>query len=102
VNFAEAVDALRAHEAPYPIWVRRRELGIGKPGVARFTTRHGYPMFEVEVDSRLPDPISIWVLIHEWAHCMTWDVEGPEHSDEWGVWFARLWRDIFPDEDHSL
>lgn len=37
-------------------------------------------------------------LIHEWAHCrVDWD-EGSEHSDKWGVEYARIRRRLIDEE----
>ena len=41
---------------------------------------------------------AIDTLIHEWAHCrVDWD-EGAEHSDRWGVEYARIRRKLIDEE----
>jgi hypothetical protein len=42
-----------------------------------------------------------WVVIHEFCHARTWGhqrVPRPEHSPEWGVSMAEIYRDFFDGE----
>ena len=34
-------------------------------------------------------------LVHEWAHCLVgWDDDHSSHSREWGIVYARIYREI--------
>lgn len=37
-------------------------------------------------------------LMHEWAHCLAgWDGESNAHTKEWGIEYARIYREIIGD-----
>jgi len=49
---------------------------------------------------RLNDSEVIEVLIHEWAHCMTWSSgqsEMQDHPPAWGVAYAECYRAVIED-----
>ena len=43
-----------------------------------------------DLSIRSPE-LAFTLLVHEWAHVLTWGVEH-EHGDEWGLELARCWR----------
>ena len=56
----------------------------------------------VHVDVKYPLHFCIDTLLHEYGHAISWrhvsmDAYVPDHSDEWGVCFARVYR-AFVDE----
>jgi len=56
----------------------------------------------VYIDVKYPLHFCIDTLLHEYGHAISWrhvsmDAYIPDHSDEWGVCFARIYRD-FVDE----
>jgi hypothetical protein len=62
--------------------------------------------FLIRIDSRLVWEVAIDILLHEVAHCVAWPhkklhKERPDHSDEWGLAFARIYR-RFHEEDGDL
>lgn len=52
--------------------------------------------FEVEIQKNLSFQIKMEVLIHEWAHVISWFGAGHEedHPDDWGLAFAKIYRDF--------
>jgi uncharacterized protein YjaZ len=57
----------------------------------------------ITLHSSLPLHHAIEILIHEYCHCVSWsyptmEKHTPTHSDEWGLWVARIYR-AFYDED---
>jgi len=52
----------------------------------------------VKVNREIVAPFDLEVLVHEWAHAMTWDLEHarcPSHSAYWGVAYADAYRAVF-------
>jgi hypothetical protein len=53
------------------------------------------PAFAIQIHSGLTEDEATSVLIHEWAHAISWDMnktKTPDHGPEWGVAYARVWR----------
>ncbi|KKK62205.1 hypothetical protein LCGC14_3006650 [marine sediment metagenome] len=49
--------------------------------------------FLIEIHPSRPLRAKLNILFHEYAHCLTWfGADQEEHSDEWGIWYARLYR----------
>lgn len=50
--------------------------------------------YEIQVNRQMSTALRLDVLIHEWAHAMTWfGAEHTEaHSAEWGMAYARIYR----------
>jgi len=50
--------------------------------------------FHIEVRRNMQFALRCSTVIHEWAHCLTW--QGAEadtdHSNEWGIAYARIYR----------
>lgn len=57
--------------------------------------------FVIEISDDLDPWHATRVLLHEWAHCLSWDdeVENGDHCDEWGEAYARCYRALFPPEN---
>jgi hypothetical protein len=50
-------------------------------------------MFLIRINRNLPEHEAIDVLIHEWAHTLSWDLcPIDEHCDEWGKAYSRVYR----------
>ncbi len=50
--------------------------------------------FFIYVNKSLPNFVKLDTVIHEWAHALTWfgaDQE-EDHSDEWGLTYAKIYR----------
>ena len=50
--------------------------------------------FRITITSGLSEPDQCSVLVHEWAHAMTWGGpdDGTDHSAYWGVAYAQAYR----------
>jgi len=94
----------------------RKDAPPNFPVVIRWMTKHAdggdcllekrRRRFVIRLDRRMAcrrcDLID--TLIHEWAHCLAWieSASVPDHSDIWGVAFARcyrIWESLRYDED---
>jgi hypothetical protein len=68
--------------------------------------------FHIRVSSRLPELSAIEVLIHEWAHALSWDAyknvpywpwaptaenQRPVHGAAWGKAYAKVYCEVFFD-----
>ena len=61
------------------------------------------PRLVIRINASLGWRMGNDILMHEYAHAMTWPLARvedsvPHHSDEWGLAFARLYR-AFDEED---
>lgn len=58
------------------------------------TTELAGGIFKIEIGSGLNFQIKMEVLIHEWAHVISWFGAGHEedHPDDWGLAYARIYR----------
>ena len=68
-------------------------------------TRYGQDLV-IRMSPRLPWEYGNEILFHEYAHAMTWPLakiehEVLDHSDEWGLAYARLYR-AFEEDDGDL
>lgn len=88
------------HPTPCGRGVRvvRRELGGGSYG----ETHRGAQWFTIVLDARLQDFVAWLVLLHEYAHCLTWGRDEEDHGDAWGAAYAMLWREYHHEADHQL
>lgn len=91
----ETLKLLRETEpALVPVRVRRRPLKTCW-GQCTLVCKGGRPFyFTISIDSRIPEPLIVETLIHEWAHAVAWQ-EGravDDHGPEWGVAYARLYQ----------
>lgn len=50
---------------------------------------------EICIDEDLDEDLAVVVLIHEWAHAISWDFSPkpvPDHGPEWGLAYSRAYR----------
>lgn len=94
-------DLRSAHPPKLPVRVRRRMLKDYN-GHARLSADGSH--FTVTIDATLDNQHAWSVLLHEWAHLLTWWDEPTEvdHNDAWGKCFAMLWRENHGDADHEV
>ena len=94
-------------EFPTPYSVRLRIEALGPPGKQSgnwgetYRSRSGRSL-TLRIDSRIKWQEAIDVLLHEWAHAVTWRQEWvenrrPLHDDEWALQFGKIYR-AFHDE----
>lgn len=79
----------REFPSRYPVRIRSRILS-GCSGDCSFENRRFY----IRIDSTKEYSEKIDTLLHEYAHALTWFGAGraEDHSDEWGLWYAKLYR----------
>lgn len=85
--------ALRSKVPPvWPVVVRRRRI-VGHWGTVNLV-KEPSPHFVLNLDPALaPDRLDE-VLIHEWAHALSWTTEHPsvqDHGPEWGISYAKTY-----------
>ncbi len=88
------------HHTPHPVQLQLRRLpGRDIHRTDGVTVLKGRVIY-IFIDSRLTWPEMLDVLMHEWAHAMDWrhySLENrrlADHTDEWGLYYARIYRDI--------
>ena len=60
------------------------------------------PYFLIRIDAALPLGFAFMILLHEYAHALTWfDNPDHDHGAEWGTMFAELWREYMQDGDYE-
>lgn len=97
----QALRILREEAPPlFPVRVRRRRLETIW-GQCRFVERGKTRYFSISVESRVPEPLVVETLIHEWAHAIAWQLGKTveDHGPEWGVAYARLYRLVVDSEN---
>lgn len=89
-----AIDILRVMcPTQYPVAVRRAKMSSDDYGDAELITK-GRRHFKIRLNTKLSIDILIWVLIHEWAHCMTWEVTHRRHDDH-GAFFGIAYSEAY-------
>ena len=95
-DMREAVALLRDRcPTLLPVRVYRRQINCGAVGLCKLVVdEKGQPVrFIITVDSRLPWNTAWHILIHEWAHAVSWQ-DGEtvdDHGPEWGLAVARCY-----------
>lgn len=54
--------------------------------------------FTITISRELTEYETEHVLLHEWAHMLSWRPHHPlsgDHGPDWGVWFALVWRSYY-------
>ena len=77
----------------YPVRVRRTKLPDGIFGDADYISK-GKRHFKIRLCSKLTPEFLVWVLVHEWAHCMTWDLTHSRHDDH-GAYFGIAYSEAY-------
>jgi hypothetical protein len=94
----QALETLRVLcPTPHPVDVRRVRMADNDFGYADLVTGDK-PKFKVRINRALQLDFQIWVLIHEWAHCMTWDLSHSRHDDHgahFGVAYSEAYNAIY-------
>lgn len=97
-RLTEAIEALRVLcPTEHPVEVRRVKMSPDDFGYAEFVSK-GRKHFKVRINSTLPADFQLWVLIHEWAHCMTWNICHRRHDDHgahFGVAYSEAYNAIY-------
>lgn len=78
----------REFPAQHKVYVRTKKMK-DLWGTASFEK---FFLIEIHPDRSLS--VKLVMLLHEYAHCLTWfgADQKEDHSDEWGLWYAKLYR----------
>lgn len=81
-----------AFPAQRPVSVVSKEVDKDLLGSAELL--HG--RFKIEIGNKLCIQIKLEVLVHEWAHVISWFGAGhkEDHPDDWGLAYARIYREF--------
>ena len=89
---------------PPPVWsvrVRRVKLPDGTHGDCSLCPpKGGGPHYSIRVSSGLSAEAQVYVLLHEWAHALSWGSESHRiraHGAEWGIAMSRIWQALLED-----
>lgn len=89
-EFNRLVKKLEKHfPASHPILIDRCSLE-NVYGDCSFHENH----YLIRIEKNLDHCASMCILIHEWAHALTWplsNISYRDHDDLWGVTFAKIW-----------
>lgn len=75
-----------------PVVVRRR-TGIARDSLGYCTRQEDH--FCIVIDAKLSQVLALNVLVHEYAHALSWTPEHPsfeDHGPEWGVAYAKVYQ----------
>lgn len=87
-NFRKVVKLLKRQFPEYVVKVRRLRLPTTLQGDCSFKE----PAFLIRINNVLNEDAAIDVLIHEWAHILSWDYPGDNHGMQWGKAYSRVYR----------
>ena len=48
--------------------------------------------FTIRIDKNLPEYYSIDVLLHEFAHVLSWSKDKNVHGNNWGIAYSKVYR----------
>ena len=58
------------------------------------------PHFSIRVNSKIAEETRVSILIHEWAHALSWGSGTHrirDHGPEWGLAMSRIWQALVED-----
>jgi predicted metal-dependent hydrolase len=53
--------------------------------------------FRIRIHKDLPEDVAIYMLVHEWAHLLTWDAPGDDHGPHWSKAYGVIYRTFVAD-----
>lgn len=93
-TFRSALRDLRALcPTPCPVRVRRCKLPPERYGDCDLSGRQ----FVIRVSNEIGEDAQVLVLVHEYAHAMTWNVLSDDHGPFFGVAYAQAYNAVFED-----
>ena len=99
-DFRKAVRDLRVLVPPvWPVSVRRAKMQ-GDGDCELIHKKGKSPYFVIRVNKELPVEAMFYVLLHEWAHALSWGSESHRiraHGPEWGIAMSRIWQQLLED-----
>lgn len=85
-----------------PVWeVRVRRVKMSDFGDCSLVAKPGRrPYYSIRVNRELAEDTQLFVLLHEWAHALSWGTESHRvraHGPEWGLAMSRIWQALMED-----
>jgi hypothetical protein len=98
-DFRTMARELRVLTPPvWPVRVRRMELPEDSQGDCALLTPKGKPPYYIiRVSAALSEEAQVHVLLHEWAHALSWGSDSHRvgnHGPEWGIAMSRIWQAV--------
>lgn len=79
----------------HPVRVRVCELEPDLAGDCDLIEgKRGDRRFVIRINEAVDETAKVLMLLHEWAHAISWHAPGPDHGKAWGRAFARCYRVI--------
>ena len=84
----------RKFPPPRPVRVRRASLPPEEGSKVFGETVNGGRQYTIKIEGRQSWPLIRDTLLHEWAHILTWNGnDTDDHGEEWGLQYARIYRE---------
>ena len=101
-GFNEATRQLRVLVPPvWPVRVRRVKMpDLGDCTMVSKPKSSDTPYYQIRVNRELSEASQVLVLIHEWAHALSWTTDSHRvraHGPEWGLACSRIWQALVED-----
>ena len=87
-----------------PVWavsVKRCKMPEGVHGDCSLVAKEGQQArYIIRVAKDIPEEAQVYVLLHEWAHALSWGSESHRiraHGPEWGIAMSRIWQALVED-----
>ena len=83
----------------WPVTIRRVKMEDWGDCTFLQESKQG-PRFIIRVSSELTDSAQVMVLLHEWAHALSWGSDTHHirnHGPEWGISMSRVWQTLMED-----
>lgn len=59
--------------------------------------------FLIRIDKSLPNDAAVLILLHEYAHAISWDVPGDSHHHiSWAIAYSKIYKVVFEDVDEAV
>ena len=100
-SLRDAASQLRVLVPPvWPVKVRRVPLEEQFGDCSFIRQSKEGPYFLIRVAKSLDPDSALLILIHEWAHCLSWGSVSHRirhHGPEWGIAMSRIWQALLED-----
>lgn len=100
--FREVVqDLRRLAPPPLPVSVRRTAPPQAELADSELRKRRGKWGYRIRVHPDAGIHLALYLLWHEWSHCLGWAEGHPtvtDHDEVWGVCLSRAYRAIHPED----
>lgn len=94
-----AADSLRVLcPTHYPVKVRRVDMAPAAFGDAELLGSGNAKHFLIRINKNKDVDFQIWVLVHEWAHCMAWLAYHDRHVDHcphFGIAYSEAYLAVY-------